>query len=263
MPSSQFQLGCCASIDKAQIVHDAGFDYIECGLVSLLGEEDEAAFAPVRAQFENAPLPTPVFNLFLPGEIKVVGPDVDWERVRGYVETALTRARSLGAEVLVFGSGRSRQIPDGFAREEAMAQLVRFLTTVADVAERVGVVIAIEPLNRRESNVINSVAEGVELAQAVDRPSIRVLADFYHMDEEDEPLAHLLQYKEWLAHVHVADTNRGAPGTGSYPYAEFVENLYAAGYTGRISVECRWEDLAAEAEGAAQFLRRVTNPENG
>lgn len=251
------KLGCCTSIENAQIVHDAGFDYIECGLVSLAAEEEEAAFAPIRAAYESAPVPTPVFNLFLPGDLKVTGPAVDWARAQRYVARALPRARSLGAQVLVLGSGRSRTIPDGFARSDAWAQLVRFLHMVADVAEQEGITIAIEPLNRRESNVINSVAEGVELAQQVNRPAIRVLADFYHMDEEREPLSHLVQYSDWLAHVHVADSDRRAPGTGAYPYAEFVENLRAAEYKGMISVECRWEDLAKEAEPAVRFLRDV------
>jgi len=251
------KLGCCTSIDNAAVVHAAGFDYIECGLVSLLPEADDATFAPVLETYRAAPLPVWAFNLFLPRAIQVVGPDVDWPRVERYVETALSRVQSIGARVIVFGSGRSRQIPKGFSRSEAETQLVRFLDKVADVAERSGLTIAIEPLNRRESNVINSVAEGAVLARRVDRSSIRVLADFYHMDEENEPLDHIVQYREQLAHVHVADSQRRAPGTGSYPYAEFAQKLRAAAYAGMVSVECRWEDLEAEAASAVRYLREV------
>ncbi|MCB0063673.1 MAG: hypothetical protein KDE19_16235, partial [Caldilineaceae bacterium] len=115
----------------------------------------------------------------------------------------------------------------------------------------------IEPLNRRESNIINSVPEGAALADRVDRASIRALADFYHMEEENEPLSNIVACKAQLAHVHVADSDRRAPGTGSYPYAEFVQQLRAADYDGMVSIECRWEDFAAEAGPANAFLRQV------
>ena len=126
---------------------------------------------------------------------------------------------SFGARLVVFGSGTARAIPDGFPREQATEQLVTFLRLVAQVATANEIIIAIEPLNRKESNVINSVADGVALAAQVNRAPIRVLADFYHMDEENEPLAHISQYKNWLAHIHVADTGRLAPGTGRLPGA--------------------------------------------
>ena len=84
-----------------------------------------------------------------------------------------------------------------------------------------------------------------------------MLADFYHMDEEQESLDHLMQYKEWLAHIHVADTDRRAPGTGAYPYATFVDKLAQAGYDGMVSIECRWEDFAAETGPACAFLQQV------
>jgi sugar phosphate isomerase/epimerase len=148
-------------------------------------------------------------------------------------------------------------VPDDFSRDEAVEQIVYFLNVVADAADQTDLVIAIEPLNRKESNIINSVAEGVEIAKKVNRPKIRVLADFYHMDEDNEPISHIVECKDWLAHVHVADTGRGAPGTGQYPYQEFAAALREAGYDGLVSIECRWDDFAAEAPPAVEFLRRV------
>lgn len=249
--------GVCCPIEQAALAHAAGFDYIESTVVSLLPEATETFFAPILETYQNAPLPTRACNVFLPGDLKVVGPEVDLQRIERYVRTAMRRVMLVGAEVVVFGSGKARLVPDGFPRADAEAQLVDFLQLVADETEEHNLTLAIEPLNRRESNILNSVAEGVALAERVNRPSIRVLADFYHMDEEQEPLDHLVQYQAWLAHIHVADTGRRAPGTGSYPYATFVEKLAAAGYDGLVSIECRWEDFAAEAGPACAFLHRV------
>lgn len=251
------RFGCCCSIEQAELARAAGFDYLECTVVSLLPEANEPMFAPVLEKYRAAPVSVAAFNVFLPGDLKMVGPDVEWSRVENYVRTALRRVRLVGAKLVVFGSGKARIVPDGFSRDDAEAQLVDFLQLVGDVAKAHAMTVVIEPLNRKESNIINNVAEGVALAQRANHPAIRVLADFYHMDEEQEPLRHLLDYQEWLAHIHVADTDRRAPGTGHYPYAEFVNLLHQAGYNGMVSVECRWENFAAEAGPACHFLHQV------
>ncbi len=251
------RIGCCCDITDAAIAHAAGFDFIECRVVSLLPDEDDAAVAALIAQHQQSPIPVAAFNVFLPRDLKIVGPTVDDVRLARYVDNALARVHQIGAQIVVFGSGAARDIPTGFPIERAHAQTVRFLQRVADAADRHGITVVIEPLNRKESNTILSVAEGVELARAVNRPSIQVLADFYHMDEEQESLAHLTEYGAWLKHIHVADTGRGAPGMGTYPYAEFAERLRALDYRGMVSVECRWQESATEARPAQEFLRRT------
>jgi sugar phosphate isomerase/epimerase len=81
------------------------------------------------------------------------------------------------------------------------------------------------------------------------------------MQVEGEPLAHIRNGGEWLAHIHVADSERLAPGTGEYPYTEFAAELAAIGYAegswSGISVECRWRDFATEAPAAVDFLHQV------
>ena len=251
------KFGVCCSVEQAALAKAAGFDYIESTVVSLLPEATETFFAPILETYRHAPLPARACNVFLPGDLKVVGPEVDLRRVEAYVRTAMRRVMLIGAKVVVFGSGKARLVPHDFARADAEAQLVDFLQLVAEETAEHDLTLAIEPLNRRESNILNSVAEGVVLAERVNRPSIRVLADFYHMDEEQESLYHLVQYKEWLAHIHVADTDRRAPGTGVYPYTTFVAKLAQAGYDGMVSIECRWEDFAAETGPARAFLHQV------
>ena len=251
------KFGCCAPIENAEAVHRAGFDYLEAGVTSLIPDEDDASFAPILAKYQASPVPVAAFNLFLPRDLKIVGPEIDQPRLERYVSRALTRIQMVGATMAVIGSGGSRSVPDGFSREQATEQIVRFLNLVADSAEQTDVTIVIEPLNRKESNIINSVAEGVMFARQVNRPSIQVLADFYHMDEDSEPLTEITVNAEWLKHIHVADTGRLAPGTGSYPYTEFVDQLRHMGYDGMVSVECSWKDFEAEAPASVEFLRRV------
>jgi sugar phosphate isomerase/epimerase len=255
-PSIRF--GCCASPDRAEAVARAGFDFIELpAAATLLADQDGSEFAPVLAQLEHLPLPAEAFNVFLPGDLKIVGPEVDRERIHRYVHHAMDRASAVGAKVMVFGSGRSRGIPEGFDPDDAWAQIGQFLEEAGPEAERFGVTIAIEPLNRGEANIINSVPDALSLTRSVAHPNVQVLADLYHMDEEQEPLDNVLDAKGRLAHVHVADTGRFAPGTGQYDTAGLFRRLKEIGYTGRISVECTWKDFEAEAPAACAFLRET------
>lgn len=248
------QFGVCTGIENAEIARAAGLAFIEPTVRSLHGSKD---FSVIQATHKAAGLPTPTFNVFVPGELKITGPNADLAKLQAYVAESLRRVRAVGGELVVFGSGGARNIPDGWGRDAAWQQLIDFLQMAALEADRTGVTIAIEPLNKRESNVLNSVTEGVALAQAVDRSSIRVLADLYHMQEDREATDTVVENAAWLTHVHVADSGRLAPGTGSYPYGEFFGYLKSTGYSGRIAVECRWQDFEAEAGPAVSFLRRV------
>jgi sugar phosphate isomerase/epimerase len=248
------QFGVCTGIENAEIARSAGFAFIEPTVRSLHSGKD---FAVIQAAHAAAGLPTPTFNVFMPGELKITGPSVDMGKVQEYVAESMRRVQAVGGELVVFGSGGARNIPDGFSRDAAWQQLIDFLRMAADECDKSGVTIAIEPLNRKESNVINSVAEGVALAKAVDRAAIRVLADLYHMEEDGEPTDTVVAHAAWLTHIHVADSGRLAPGTGSYPYAEFFGYLKTTGYNGRIAVECRWQDFEAEADAAVAYLHKM------
>ena len=251
------EFGCCCAVDQSEIARTAGFDFIEATVLSLHAGEDANGFQSILSHYQESALPVKSFNIFLPQTLKICGPAVEWMAVTTYVRDALQRVQAVGAHRVVFGSGASRRVPDGFDPDEAQAQLVRFLQMAGETAEPLGITIVIEPLNRKESNTINSVVEGVALAQRVDHPAVRVLADFYHMQMEEEPLEHLVDYGEWLYHIHVADSGRNAPGSGDYPYQEFFGVLHEIDYAGLIAVECKWGNFEEEAAGAVDFLRRV------
>ena len=252
------KLGCCAGIDKASILYEAGFDFIECTVVSLKAEDE---FESILNDYLESPIPVEAFNVLLPGDLKIVGEHVDKERIKNYLSVALERVKRIGGEKVVFGSGGARKLPDGFSREKGEEQIVEFLQMVADVADPLDITIVIEPLNRKETNIINSVPEAVQYAKKVNRKSIKVLADFYHMDEEKEPLSNILENIEYIEHIHVADTGRLSPGTGSYPYSEFVKQIQESKYDGRISIECKWNDFETEINDSLAFLKKQLNQE--
>lgn len=248
------KIGCCIDIDRMLLAYEAGFDFAECTVVSLAHNVSEQEFIELSKKVKASPIPIEVCNVFLPGDLKIVGDEVDVTRVKAYLERAITRVHQIGADTIVFGSGGARSYPESFFYEKAEEQILAFLDMVADIADPLGVTIVIEPLNRKESNIINSVLEALDFAKKVDRPSIKVLADFYHMDEENEPLENIAIAGEYIKHIHVADTGRFSPGTGAYPYENFTKYVEMANYKDRISIECSWRDFETEAVKARQFL---------
>lgn len=251
------RFGCCARIEDVAAVEAAGYDYVELPVVAVQAEKPESEFVPVAAALALRSIRPEAWNVLLPGDLRVTGPDVDFYRVRRYLHTAFERVQRLGGQVVVFGSGKARSFPEGFDPCEVHSQLLEFLEAAAEAAGEYGLILAIEPLNKKESNVINTVSEAVDLAAEVGRPQIRVLADLYHIDEESESLQNVADAGLWLAHTHTADTGRFRPGSGSYDHHAFFRALAEAGYDGRMSVECRWNDFRSECAAALEFLRRV------
>jgi sugar phosphate isomerase/epimerase len=239
-----------------------GFDYVEPAL-SRLAALPDAEVAAAHDRLRNAGLRAETMNWFVPGELKLTGPDVDEVRVGAWIERALGVAESFGVRVVVFGSPGARSFPDGFPKERAQQQLVAFLRRCAAViAERgYGMVIAIEALRRPESNIVNRVGEAVELARAVDRPQVRIVVDFYHLAFEGEPPAAVRAAADWIVHVQIADPQaRGFPRSdaGEPRYAQFFAVLRDLGYTGRVSIEAVSTDLAADAPPSLAFLRQLS-----
>lgn len=236
------RFGVCTGIELAPLLAEVGYDYIELGVASdLIPDEDEEAWTEKRRQIQAMPLRPEAFISFVRTG-KIVGPAADPVRLRRYVHTALRRAAEVGGQVVVFGSGGARQIPEGFARTDADQQILDFLGYCADAADETGVVVAIEPLCREECNLINLVSEGAELARKLDRPGVRNLADTFHMEKENEPVSVIVKTADVLAHVHTANSGRGAPGTGIYDHVEFFRALRAAHYNAHVAIECNWRN---------------------
>ena len=254
------KIGICTGAAHWGVVDKSGADFIEMTVAADLRplEPREAVMPPLLADRKTFTPQADSYNVFLSGSIKVVGADADAAQQESYLEEALSRAAALSGSVVVFGSGGSRNIPEGWPLEEARRQTLEFLARAGDAAQKHGLVIAIEPLNRKECNFINSVAEGVSLAAELGHPAVGVLSDLYHVTEEGQSYAETRDALPWLHHVHVAGEGRRAPVSADHDYLrDFFEVLKSAGYTGRISVECGWQDLSTEAPVALAVVREA------
>jgi sugar phosphate isomerase/epimerase len=255
---SRVRVGYCATVEKLEAAKAAGFDYVELSATQIAAMSD-ADFEAAAATIKEIGLPTPAANLFLPAALKVTGPQIDPEQQMAHVRKAFTRLARLGTEVVVFGSGGARRVPEGFARDEAFKQLVDFGRRAAREAKANGITIAIEPLRKQETNIINSAAEGLELVNAINDPNFQLMIDFYHLASEHEDPAIVLRAKDHIRHLHTANpTGRVFPlKWEEFDYAPFFANLRAIGYDKRISVEGSTQDFAGDAPQSIALLRRA------
>ena len=250
------QVGYCTSVRNIAAAKAAGFDYIEVGTSEIAAMPD-ADFEQALQNAKEVGLPVPAANTFLPAAIKVTGPTIDPEQQLAYVKKALDRLSKLGVQTVVFGSGGARRVPDGFSKDEAFKQLVAFGKRAAPEARARGVTIAVEPLRKEETNIINSAAEGLALVEAVNDPNFQLMIDFYHLSSEHEDPAIVSRAKDHVRHLHMANpTGRVFPlAWEEFEYGPFFAALRQTGYNRRISVEASTKALSADAPRAIALLR--------
>ena len=251
------RFGICTGLENVNRLAEVGYDYIEPGVRSaLIPESDETEFQKIREQAAKSPLKPEAYAGFIPGDLRVVGETVDFPRLSRYVETACRRANEIGGEVIVYGSSSSRNIEDGYSEERALAQIAEFLDMAADHAEATNITIVIEPICWREGNILRTVADSVAMAKRVNRSGIKALADFYHVWQEEEPMQNIVDAAEWLAHVHIAEpVKRAYPGNDDFDFTDFFTALRKAGYDGRVSCECKFDNFDENIETALKTMK--------
>jgi len=173
------------------------------------------------------------------------------ERVRDYIKLG----NQLGSNVII-GSIKGRCEK----REDGWANLRDCVMRSARVASDHGVHLLIEPLNRYESNIINTLREALELIESIGSESIKILGDTFHMNIEERSLCESLrEAKKYLYHVHLADSNRQAPGQGHLDFRKILDTLGEIGFKGFGTVEILpLPDQYTAAKLAAEHLRSLT-----
>lgn len=253
------RLGICTKVEHAAELRAAGADFVEENVQTLLqGLTDDAQWHGME-RVNGSALPVFAANSLLPGDLKIAGESVDFDRLQWYMGNTVSRARKAGIKVLVFGSGGARNVPEGFDRQRARGQIVTFCKMAAQLCADAGITLVAEPLNRKECNIVNSVAEAMEYVKAVDHRNFQCLVDSYHFWVENEPLENLTAAMPWIRHVHVADKDgRVAPGeSGTADYRPFFRVLKRANYLGAISVEALgFDDFQTIGKRVVAFLGR-------
>ncbi|HEX8550932.1 MAG TPA: sugar phosphate isomerase/epimerase family protein [Abditibacteriaceae bacterium] len=243
----------------ADAMQNAGADYFEFAASNLKAGGDEKEYQELHEALASQTLKPEVFNIFLPAPYRITGPEVNLAPILAYATTTLQRCKEVGGEVMVLGSGAARRVAEGFDGAEARSQFLQFCRELGPIAKDAGIDIAIEPLNHREDNLINSVEQGAQIVDEANHPRICLLADLYHIAEDNETLENTARAGARLAHAHVADIGRVAPGFAENDEQDFVGFFHAlrrAGYDGRCSFEGKFDDIATQSKPALDLMKQ-------
>lgn len=166
-------------------------------------------------------------------------------------------AADLEAKTVIVGSGgTTRSFDQGTDRTEGAKCMADVIHRVGEYADEKGVYLAMEAINRYETNFLNTMQEATEFAAMVDHPNVRTMADTYHMNiEEVVPADAVRKYGHALANLHLADSNRHAPGTGHFDFQAVAKALKEIGFQEYCSFEVfglypwkLWFDTVEEAD---------------
>jgi D-psicose/D-tagatose/L-ribulose 3-epimerase len=254
------ELGICTGPpgrERARELRAAGCDYYEPMVASAIMREGSSAFGSSVDEWYASGLEAKCANVLFPASLKIVGPDASPEQLKAYLTEAMRRAELLGTERVVFGSGASRSIPEGFPRQEAHNQLKEALRLACALAGP-GMLICLEHLRRAETNMVNRLAEAGAIVEELGLTNLALVVDGYHLAEENEDPSVLRQFEGTVAHVHVCGPGRRPPGQDDVGrMVALFEELAAAGYRGRCSLECNFSDLERDAPPALAAVREA------
>lgn len=257
-----------------------GFDVIE---LPVENPADWSA-SDVRAVVEEHGLRASVCAVMAPGRDLTSTDRAVVQSTLDYLRACIDAASGVGAGVVAgpmySPTGTTGAIsPD--ERNVLVRRVAEHLAPILDHAEQAGVRIAVEPLNRFETSLFNTVDQTMELAREVDHPSFGLLLDTFHMNIEERDIPAAIRFAgRSVFHVHACGSDRGAPGGDNIDWPGVRGALQDIGYDGGITIESFtsanrtiataasiWRPLAASqdtlaADGLA-FLRQLFAPSEG
>jgi len=240
-----------ADTDRFDYAREVGFDLIEVCI------EDPALLSAeaLNAASERTGLPISICGAFGPDrDVSHENPDVRQSGI-DYLKTCVDMAEAVGsphvAGPMYSATGKARLLTPA-ERDEQRLWAVASLREVAAYAGEKGVALAIEPLNRFETDLVNTVAQGVELVGLIGLPNVGLMLDTFHMNIEEKDMGDAIRFAgSNVFHFQVSENDRGTPGTGHNDWAGTWQALDDIGYSGSIVIESFLPDVKEIAKAVS------------
>ena len=228
-----------------------GYESVEIAIAAP-GDMDAAR---VRAELDrNRLIAGTVAGAFGPGR-DLRGTQAEQRATIAYMRAVFDEMDQLGSRRIIgpLYSATGRAEPaTASERRSQWRQVVRHLRTLADEAGERDIEICVEPLNRFETDFLNTTEQALDLAADVDRPSFRIMLDTFHMNIEEKDLgAAIRRCGRLLGHLHASGTDRGTPGNDHTDWTSIAAALKAIHYQGDVVVESFTSDVEVIARAAA------------
>lgn len=253
------KIGICAAANQIVQLPPCTADYAEFNLSQVYAMTSSEIQQTID-MLASCGVPAEASNCFFPGNFKLCGETFHKLKIADYCKQALYKAAELGIHTCVLGSGAARNIDDGENSDDCFKQIEEVIYIAGEAAKEFDTTIVLEPLNRTETNVINTVAQGAALCRRLNHPNVMLLADIYHVESEHESLEEILKNGDILKHVHIArpDGRLFPMENDGFDYLSVKNILKKANYNLRISIEGTSSgEFAQSAENSLSFLKRI------
>jgi len=243
--------------DLLRAIARLGFDAVELPI------EDPDLVDPhkIRPILEETGLTPYLCGAFGPGR-DLTSPDPAVRKnTRAYLSRLMDLAEGLGvpfiAGPMYAQVGKARQLPPA-ERQREWDLAAAELHVVATEAGNRGLMLALEAINRFESDLVNTTADSVRMARAIGHPAAKVMIDTFHMTIEEADIGAAIRHAgDDLIHVQVSENHRGVTGTGLTPWQDFRDALQDIGYGGAVVIESFTPDNR-DLAGAVCIWKRFT-----
>lgn len=265
------EFGYCANLnfmfkddEQSRVLFDAvlkaKYEYIELPLSVMLNLSD-SQYKDLKIRLSDAGVPCRANFLLFPHSLPLVGPERNLMAIQEHAKRVLAIAADLGSEVVVFGNGSSRRVREGMNETEVRKQIMDILNTVEPIASQYNIRIALEPLCKKETNMITSFSEAAEMAQLSGK-YIGAVFDLYHAIAEGQSPEDITKYPDKLFHLHIAyPYGRTVPSPQDDPtyYIALARAIKACGYNKRLSIEAVTpeDNVVYALKNALQLLREI------
>ena len=237
-----------------------GADVVELAIV----EPSEVSAPKLKAALVESGLERPIVcGAFGPGRDLRGGPEevaTSFTYIEDLIDLAVVLDSKIVCGPMYSETGRSGA-HTAQEREAQLTQIAEALKPLCAKAESAGIVLAIEPLNRFETDCINTLEQGVALIKHVDSPALKLHIDTFHMHiEEDDSASAIIKYGPYIAHVHASASHRGLLGEDQVDWKGVLGALQKIAYEGDIVIESFSEGNKTIARAAAIWRRLYDSP---
>jgi D-psicose/D-tagatose/L-ribulose 3-epimerase len=263
-----------AFLELAPKVRQLGFDIIELAIEGT----DQVDIQAIKVGLQKSNLSTIVCGAFGPDRNICSSDPAIRENAKKYICWLIDAAAELGSPTVcgpMYSAVGKDHLMDETARKAEWDLSVSGVAEMADYAAKKGIKLALEPLNRFETDMINTAAQGLEFIRQTGKNNIGLHLDTFHMHLEEKSSAAAIRLTgEKIFHFHTCENDRGIPGTGQVHWQEISQALRDVKYDGPVVIEsftpdvkeiaravCIWREIAPSqdliASQGLSFLKSV------
>ena len=249
------------TLDLIERAHDLGFDILEICV------EDPKTIHPesILGRLEENGLETTICGAFGPNRDASSGDASIRDQAVRYIKRCVDIAQQLNSQVVagpMYSAVGKTRLLSPREKEQQWQWAIDSLRKAGDYAGERNVKLALEPLNRFETDFINTAEQGLELVGRIGNPNVGLLLDTFHMNvEEKDSGAAIRKAGARIFHFHACENDRGTPGTGQVRWDVIKGALFEAGYAGPVVIEAFNRDIKEIARAVALWRPLAASPD--